>query len=63
VDEAMRTAGCLMLEEIAKRRVECVGERNIAVGEARYILGLILQLSGEHARAVRLMEEALEVCA
>jgi hypothetical protein len=59
----MRTAGCLMLEEIAKRRVECVGERNIAVGEARYILGLILQLSGEHARAVRLMEEALEVCA
>ncbi|KAG8463355.1 hypothetical protein KFE25_004866 [Diacronema lutheri] len=63
VDEAMRSAGVEMLKEVRKRRVECVGERNIATGEAEYILGLLHQLQGEYARAEELIDGALEIYA
>lgn len=61
VDDAMRSAGIEMLKEVRKRRAECVGESNIATGEAEYILGLLYQLNGEMEQAYELIEGALEV--
>jgi len=61
VDEAMRSAGVEMLKEVRKRRIECVGDRNIATGEAEYILGLLYQLSEDFNRAEELIAGALDV--
>merc|ERR1719272_2361848 len=61
LSEAKGSEGIEMLTQILKRREECVGETNLATGEACYILGLLHQYFGEVQQARARMHAALGI--
>ena len=61
LSEAKGSEGIEMLTQILKRREECVGETNLATGEACYILGLLHQYFGEVQQAQARIRAALGI--